>query len=354
MKIDMNEVYKLSAMQARKQIESGKIDRFYVSLFDFVNKKPIDFTQYYSNAKLYERKMIEYITEGLYALICSNMMSIAFAANTEGIEKPQNIKTYARNIKGLLGSFSKFNKDMEIAVREKIDSNYIIFNTEENRQVFKDFYTYVQALLPYFETAAKIEAVCTDKKTTEGQFYSVVAKMNAKAGEALVDAVSKSSVAGSEVGIDGFVSMNNTLLNFFDKHSNVVAYMGALYAEGEKAQEEARIENEKSNKKQVEITPAEQERQDAIKRVNSKYEEFVNDTMRDLQMQVPYSAREKYEKMLKKFETFVNNFTMPLAQNANIKYIQKVEGQLDEIINDVSRISESSKVSIVYGNPVMQ
>ena len=87
-----------------------------------------------------------------------------------------------------------------------------------------------------------------------------------------------------------------------------------------------------------------------IKKANEMYDELCRDTMRDLQAQVPYSAREMYDYFVNvKFANFVKNFKMPLDGSTKIGTAKEACNQLNELFNYISKISENSHTTNVYG-----
>ena len=94
----------------------------------------------------------------------------------------------------------------------------------------------------------------------------------------------------------------------------------------------------------------EESRLRAIDRANSLYDELCMDFMRDLQAQYSLSSRDMYEEFVNvKFKKFVERYPMPIASDASEGYANEVAYQIQNLMDYVSKISENSYVTSVYG-----
>ena len=119
------------------------------------------------------------------------------------------------------------------------------------------------------------------------------------------------------------------------------------------------------NKQQSELKPVEQAerkvvvkernlkeeaRLKAIARANSLFDELCEDFMRDLQAQYSLSSKDMYDEFVNvKFKKFVEKYSMPISSDASEGYANEVTHKILNLMDYVSKISENSYVTSVYG-----
>ncbi len=112
----------------------------------------------------------------------------------------------------------------------------------------------------------------------------------------------------------------------------------------ENEQRAKEIENQKIEiEKQKEAKEA--ERIAMIDKANDLFDRLCEDFMRDLQKQVPYSAKAQYEEFVNvKFKEFMKEYRMPLSKRATIKEAKDVCKKINGLFDDISKISSESYV----------
>ena len=347
-----NEILEYALMDGinhiHKKLESGEFSKLtsgfvrYKDIRECVNVKDDDFRQS-------EKKLVENMTKQLYSLLFTNPMVFAFAMSKVKLKSaPVTVKDYTNLVLETLKQMKLFNQDIQKEFRNGTPQHlYLIFSAPEQRKVLDDMVKVVDAFVPYFENAVKAERVCSDKYLRAGEFARLIGMFNAKMEESLVSANSliqnwDNSGSVNDIAYDVLVD------GFKEKSKEILSSATKAIDSNEKQQLVPKIS-------EPVVSEEEGIRLQTIAQANYLYDELVNDTMRDLQEQVPYSAREMYAYFVDvKFANFVKEHKMPLAKSTSLKQAQDVVSKLNGLYNYVSKISENSRVSIVYGNEMMQ
>ena len=329
----------------KEKFETGDFTRL-VSGFTFNGEKKVaEFDE--SDFRGYEQVLVEDTTRHLYTFLFTNPMVFAMAMSKVKIKEPKTISDFSTLSIDALAEMKKYYAGLQKEYKAGMPEHlYLFFGVAENRKAFERVIKVMDKLMPYFESAIKVEKICADKKMSDEDFLRLAVLFNTKMNHSLVTTLA--SVENWEDLGPGFEVSYIDLMNHFRNCSKEILETKKQF--DEKKQETA-PEVVVKKVAPVQISPEEQKRLDTIKEANDLYDELVKDTMRDLQAQVPYSAREMYEYFVDvKFAKFVKEFQMPLSNSTSLGAAQDAVAKLNGLFNYISKISENSKVSVVYGN----
>ena len=72
------------------------------------------------------------------------------------------------------------------------------------------------------------------------------------------------------------------------------------------------------------------------------------DYVRDLEKQLPFSAKDLYNKFLEKLNKFKTQFHMPLTRDDSIGHAKECCGKIRKLMEEVSFISENAYTISMY------
>ena len=329
--------------ELKAKFETGDFTRL-ASGFTFNKEKKVaEFDE--SDFRGYEQVLVEDTTRHLYTFLFTNPMVFAMAMSKVKIKEPKTITDFSTLTIDALAEMKKYYAGLQKEYKSGVPEHlYLFFGVAENRQSFERVIKVVDKLAPYFENAMKVEKICSDKNMSDEEFLRLAVLFNSKMSNSLVTTLA--SVENWEDLGPGFEVSYIDLMNHFRNCAREISETKKQF-DGKK-QESVPIARRVAP---VEISPEEKMRLATIREANNLYDELVHDTMRDLQAQVPYSAREMYEYFVDvKFANFVKEHNMPLSNTTSLRQAQDVVAKLNALYNYVSKISENSKVSVVYGN----
>lgn len=334
--------------QMNQNLENGDFSRLasgfvkYRDIRDLVNVNK-------DNIKQSEKELVENITKQLYSFLLSNPMAFVFAMSKVKLKSaPVTVRDYS----SIILETSKFMKLFYHGIQNEFKTGcpqhfYLFFNSPEQVEALGDVIKVVDTFVPFFKSATKAESVYSDKYIGVSEFSRLIEILNGKMESSLVNA-SGMMKNWENVGDVDEATYKSLVEGFKDLSKGIV--------KSAKEISDSQAKPQKQSKPSSEVISAEEQlRLQTINQANCLYDELVNDTMRDLKAQVPYSARDMYAYFVGvKFEKFVKEHKMPLAKSTPLKQAQDVVAKLNGLFNYVSKISENSRVSIVYGNDMLQ
>lgn len=294
----------------------------------------------------YERLLIEDTTENLYRLIATNQVFFAKAISNRELRRPNAVKGYASNAQKVYDSLVQFEKEVDKAVEMGLDNRYILFRDEQIRNNFKEFMVFLKELMPYFEQATEIERVCKKNSSVTKEFFDKIPELNKSVRDVLSSTL---PFVGNSVELgEAFLETYMTIMNHFNSNSKYVDSQKESF-ETKWASEEEIEKQRVQNSKPPEMSEAEKERRKCIKEANDLYDELCLDFMRDLEKQYSASTKDMYEHFVNvKFKKFVERFNMPLSNDVSVGQAKEACGQIKNLMDYVSKISENAYTISVY------
>lgn len=296
-----------------------------------------------------EKELVENMTQQLYSFLFSNPVVFTFAMSKLKLKSaPVTVRDYSNIVIETIKYIKSFNISLQKEFKNGTPHHfYLIFSDPEQRKMLNDMIKVVDAFVPFFENAAKAESVCSDKFISASEFSRLITIFNGKMEQSLTVARNMIADWDTSGAVDNIVYDN--LVDGFKEVSNAILKLAKEISESQKS-------TQNTPKTSVVVVSAEEQlRLQTIDQANYLYDELINDTMRDLQAQVPYSAKDMYAYFVGvKLEKFIKEHKMPLSKSTPLKQAQDVVSKLNGLFNYVSKISENSRVSIVYGNDMMQ
>lgn len=98
----------------------------------------------------------------------------------------------------------------------------------------------------------------------------------------------------------------------------------------------------------VEMNDTDKEHIKYINMANNLYQELMLDYVRDLEKQLPFSAKDLYNKFLEKLNKFKTQFHMPLTRDDSIGHAKECCGKIRKLMDEVSFISENAYTISMY------
>ncbi|MBR3885807.1 MAG: hypothetical protein IKJ33_05075 [Clostridia bacterium] len=294
----------------------------------------------------YEKLLVEDTTENLYKLIATNQVFFAKAISNRELRSPNGVKGYAFNAQKVYDSLVEFESEVDKAVEMGLDNHYILFRDEQIRKDFKDFMVFLKELMPYFEQATEIERVCKKSGSVSREFFDRIPELNKGVRNTLTSSLPYVGHS-NELG-DAFLETYMTIMKHFDSNSKYVDSQKEVF-ETKWAIEEEVAKQRAQNSKPPEMSEAEKERRKCIKEANDLYDELCLDFMRDLEKQYSASTKDMYEHFVNvKFKKFVERFNMPLSNDVSVGQAKEACGQIKNLMDYVSKISQNAYTISVY------
>ncbi len=317
----------------------------------FADEPKVDLEFRPDRLKSFERDLIDYTANKLYMLFATTPVVMSVAVMGLAKDKPKTVQDYSFVLSRAKTELDKFTKSLDDENNELINA-FGWFCTPEHIAEYKRFMKFMDEIMPVFSYATKARKFC-DSRMGDREFAESASTMNKKIKDCLTSGtVTVEDWFGSNLR---FSEIYMEVLKLFSNSEMLVSGQSLiLNASYELEQLGKQMQDDERRKLAASAEPVvsaqEQERRDYIKKANDMYAELCNDTMRDLQNQVPLSTRDMYEYFVDvKFAKFVKQFDMPLAANANLGVAREACAQLVNLQNYVSSISANSYTTSVYG-----
>jgi len=345
MELGFNGIMLMSLMKLRDAVESDGLERIMGKRL-LSNEERISRNFDKDDSAGYEQVLIEDTTENLYGLILTRPEVFATALSLKDLRAPENVKGYYQNMQKIFADLLRFEKNIKFAVENEMENSYLLFKSEDVRASFAEFMIFMKKIMPYFELAVKIDRISRRTNKAGEEFFEVVPELNGQIRQIFHEA--SGDIGDWKAPGVVFRNKHDVIMQHFDENSSFVDSKKAIFDEKQK-QMAALQESKKSTSKPVELGAEELERRKVIQEANMMYDELVQNTMRDLEKQVPYSVRKMYEYFVnEKFAKFVKSFSMPLSSSTRLATAREACNQLNELNNYISRISENAVTTNVY------
>lgn len=264
----------------------------------------------------------------------------------------ESIEDYYPNLQQLKAALKEYKDHMISVIGSTPEMRVRNFSSQDSRKRFENFEAFVEELSKFYKIAEKSKQACFDKYHDFGEFSSLITALNKKmiahlktcAGK--VGTIEDFGLGHAEQGVDVFNSFVNEW-SIFNGHMINAAKKDKEFRDGVQAEiNKAKMEQ---SKVAPTVSPAEQERRDAIKKANDLYDELCQDFMRDLQNQYALSTKDMYDYFVNvKFKKFVERFQMPLSSSTSTGTANEAAAQIRNLMNYISKISENSYTTSVY------
>ena len=268
------------------------------------------------------------------------------SSETVSLAPIEDFGDYNKNMQKVMAEFEHYKK-FAGGMKQRPNGLISMFCSELDK-----FQAFISEVIKFNTYAQKGKKLCFEDPLRFDSFAEQTSSNNRKVIAQLLACKQKLSefkymqTGYAEQGIGVFGDLAGEWMIFNEQMANA----------GKKDKEfrdsvQAEIDKARLEKSKVEptISPAEQERQDAIKKANDMYEELCQDFMRDLQSQYALSSKDLYENFVNvKFKKFVERFSMPLSNSVSLGTANEAANQIRNLMNYVSKISENSYTTSVY------
>ena len=294
-----------------------------------------------------QNMMIDLTVDTMYKYVTSHQDVKRFIdSESFDLGPVESFADYTRNLHRISAEFERYKKFAD-GMKQRKDGLISMFCKELDK-----FQAFIGEVIKFNTYAQKGKKMCFEEPLRFDSFAEQTNSNNRRMISQLAACKSKLSTFEylnkdyTEQGlgvIDSFVDDWSVFNDFVVKAGKKEKeFRDSVQAEIDKA----RIEK---SKVEPTISPAEQERQDAIKKANDLYEELCQDFMRDLQNQYAFSSRDMYENFMNvKFKKFVERFPMPLSNSVSVGTANEAASQIRNLMNYISKISENSYTTSVY------
>ena len=264
-------------------------------------------------------------------------------ANVELNKSADNIQEYKANLLKMREVMVSFKRFMQSAEGENLREIEKIRAGVQSSRKADEATNHVSNLFDlawkYFSIIDKIENVCVNEKDKR-EFLHKVTSLNQKLASAIEKIVryindSKDWTLGAPARFE-FAGMAfreeicNMDIKFLSQNTN-----GEIIS---------------TKKVVIGMSESEKERLNEIAKANALYEELCFDFMRDLEKQYSHSTKDMYRMFVDvKFKKFVERFNMPLSNNVTIGHARECQGQIKNLMDYISSISENAYTIGIYG-----
>ena len=294
-----------------------------------------------------QNMMIDLTANTIYSYIKNHQDVKRFmSSETVSLAPVEEFSDYNRNLQMIKAEFERYKKFAD-GMKQRKDGLISMFCTELDK-----FQAFISEVIKFNTYAQKGKKLCFEDSL---RFDSFAEQSSANNKRIILQLLACKQKLGefkymqtgyAEQGIGVFGDLADEWMIFNEQMAKA----------GKKDKEfrdsvQAEIDKARLEKSKVEptISPAEQERRDAIKKANEWYEELCQDFMRDLQSQYALSSRDLYENFVNvKFKKFVERFSMPLSSSTSLGTANEAANQIRNLMNYVSKISENSYTTSVY------
>ena len=285
-----------------------------------------------------------------YAFIIDHPLIKGVIASRRRLDKPEEIKDYKKNLEVVLQIF----KDI-IKVQNSLLKPRELDKLKCVRDLNKSYCYFLEQVVQFVSVANYITQSGQDKQ--QEAYFKLVTKKYPEMKKYINNAlISFQTLNESKEREDYVKHFKDTVDYFEDCFGDILKLIDQIKEEDKERQTTPILETTPiAHRMAVEISPKEQERRAAILRANSLYEELCIDFMRDLEKQVPITAKHMYEEFVDvKFKNFVERYPMPIASDASEGYAKEVIFQLNKLIDYISKISQSSYVTMPFIEPIQK
>ena len=345
MDISINDLIRYSLDVVASKVEDGAIDNLFGDSLVRPDKKEVSFSE--SDFRAFEKLLIEDAVVSLYKIIVSNPIALAVAMSKNSMTRPESLKGFVNNILKLNGDLKNFEREMDVVVKNRVDVNYIVFSNPENRKSFKQFISFMDTIVPFFQLAVKIEKICNDRSVSDAEFLRIVTEYNKRINEMLEQ--SKSKIENFFVVGPGFDQVFDQYAENFKRNSNTVEEYKVMVDDIEAHKKAVMAERPRQTMQKPEMSEKEKARLQMIKDVNELYDRFQIDFMRDLQKEVSLMNRDMYNALIDKIEKFLKRFPMPLSNEVSLGMATEAYAQVTKFIDTVYYISRNTYTPVLMG-----
>lgn len=294
-----------------------------------------------------QNMMIDLTANTIYSYIKNHQDVKRFmSSESVSLAPVEEFGDYNRNLQKIMAEFEHYKKFAD-SMKQRKDGLISVFCKELDK-----FQGFIAEVIKFNTLAQKGKKYCFDQGLRFDSFAEQTASNNRRLIAQLM--LCKQKLASFEYMQKDYAAQGVGVFGDFADEWTI--FNEQMMSAGKKDKEfrdsvQAEIDKARFEKSKVEptISPAEQERQDAIKHANDLYEELCQDFMRDLQSQYALSTKDMYEYFVNvKFKKFVERFHMPLSSSATIGTANEAAAQIRNLMNYVSKISENSYTTSVY------
>ena len=294
-----------------------------------------------------QNMMIDLTANTVYSYITNHQDVKRFTtSDNAALTQIEDFGDYNRNLQKIMAEFERYKKFAD-GMKQRKDGLISVFCKE-----IEKFQNLISEVIKFNTIAHKGKKMCFESNLQFANFAEQTSANNRKLIAQLM--ACKKKVAEfeylnkeyTEQGIGAFDALADEFSIFNDFVVNAgkkdKEFRESVQAEIDKARME-------KSKVQPSVSPAEQERLNAIKKANDLYDELCQDFIRDLQSQYALSSKDMYETFINvKFKKFMERFNMPLSNSASIGTANEAAAQIRNLMNYVSKISENSYTTSVY------
>jgi len=257
------------------------------------------------------------------------------------IEGKNNVKTehfesvadYYENMKKIQKIVNNFTKTADKGAEQETDDFVMALIVNGAKNSYKEVDTFVNISMPIFENFVKVENLCA-REISKEDFLKIVSGLNKK------------------------LTNNFNVLNKFSQNAEglllgdieVVTALSDSFKKITKNLDPKNLKEDEFDEflKDLKKVPAgdksesEIQREFYIARANDLYNQLQFDWMRDLNKQVPFSAKERYNAYMTKFNKFSERFQMPLAEDTSLGMAKEICAQINNLMDYISNISSEA------------
>jgi len=293
--------------------------------------------------KILEKIALDYTTFMFYdALIKTPGVYEFNDANVELDENADSIQGYKANLLKMRETMAEFQKFMQSAYGkglyeiEKIKAG--IQTSRKADAATNHISNLFDFAWKYFAIIDKLENVCVNENDKR-EFLHKVTSLNQKLA-AVIDKVVGYINASKDWSLGSSARFEFASMAFKEEINNMdIKFLNQSASE----------KIEPAKKVVIGISDSERERLNEIAKANALYDELCLDFMRDLEKQYAHSTKDMYRNFVDvKFKKFVERFNMPLSNNVSIGHARECQGQIKNLMDYISTISESSYTIGVY------
>lgn len=243
---------------------------------------------------------------------------------------------YEDNMIQVKNAIDRFVQFAEKGAKNELIEDFPLI-IDDARNSYKEVASFINKILPVFTNARKVEQFGVDD-TSKKRYLEVVTELNERIIRHMENA--DKYVKESTGYFFGNKEIYGKLTEIF---KTLVKDMNIKYLKEEQSRGISKIKEPQIIKK----SEAEVEREKYIEKANDLYMQLRLDWMRDLESQVPYLSRDKYQAFLNKFNKFNDTFEMPLVKTTSIGKAKEACDQINNLMNNISNISETAYTPFV-------
>ncbi len=293
--------------------------------------------------KILEKIALDYTTFMFYDALIKTPGVFEFNnANVKLDESADNIQGYKANLSKMREAMAGFKKFMQSAYGKSLYEIEKIKAGVQTSRKADAATTHISNLFDfawkYFSIIDKLENVCVNENDKR-EFLHKVTSLNQKL-EGVIDKVVGYIDVSKDWSLGAPARFEFASMAFKEEIHNLdIKYL--------KQTADEKIEPAK--KVVMGMSDSEKERLNEIEKANAMYDELCLDFMRDLEKQYSHSTKDMYRNFVDvKFKKFVERFNMPLSNSVSIGHARECQGQIKNLMDYVSTISENAYTIGVY------